>query len=203
MPPGKDSDTLQILVQIAGDIGETRGDIASLKENVGSITDDFREVKEQLAQTVTKPECTQRHVVVAQSLDAMKKDILAELKKPSGMHQAITPEMLRAAAAPTLQEIEEALNQKKEEVAEKKRRAVTFWLATLSAGAALLGGTAVGVYKLVIFMSKLENAVSIQSDEMKSEIRRAKNVVYVRLPANVDRGIVVPPKRVPSKKRER
>jgi len=206
MPP-KD-ETLQILVQIAGDIGETRGDIASLKSNVDTITEDFKEVKDQLSGTVTKPECTQRHVVVSQSLDSMKKDILAEIRKPSGMHQKITPEMLRAAAAPTMQEIEESLNQKKESIADKKRKAITFWLVTISTVVALLSGCVVGVYKFVLFMDNLENVVSTKSDEVKYALKKSQNsnnVVYIRVPASPDVGLPaplpVPPKKAVPKKR--
>lgn len=201
MAPVKDIDTLQILVQIAGDVGETRGDIVSLKNNVSTITEDFREVKEQLAQTVTKPECTQRHVVVAQSLDAMKKDILAEIKKPTGHFNAITPEMIRAANAPTMSEIEETLALKNENNAEKKRKLITFWLITLSTGITLISLCIVGVYKFVLFMDKLENVVTSQSDEVRSEIRKAKqNVVYVQVASSPDSGITLP-KRVMPKKR--
>jgi hypothetical protein len=189
MPP-IEKDTLQILVQIAGDIGETRGDIASLKDNVGSITEDFKEVKDQLTRTVTKPECTQRHVIVAKSIDTMRQEILAEFKKPTGNFSAVTPAMLKAAVAPSLQEIETALEQKNSEKVDKKRRAVTFWLITLSTATALLGGCAVGIYNFVLFMNKLENVVSTQSEEVKSEFRKAKNnIVYVQMPMSVDSGV--------------
>lgn len=202
MAPLKETDALQILVQIAGEIGETRGDIASLKSNVDTITEDFKEVKNKIEQSVTKPECTQRHVVIAQSLDAMKKDILTEMKKPSGLYQAVTPKMMRDAAAPTMQEIEANLIKKKEEAIEKRRKHITFWLITISTVIALLGVCTAAVYKFVLFMDKLENVVATKSDEVRSEVRKAQNrVVYVQAPIDPDSGVSYFPKKVQAKKR--
>jgi hypothetical protein len=203
MSPTKDADTLQILVQIAGDIGETRGDIASLKGSVESITEDFRDVKEQLSQTVTKPECTQRHVIVAQSLDAMKKELIAEIKKPSGLYPTITASMLREAAAPTMREIEDTLKQKKEIAIDKKRKTVTFWLITLSTATALLGGCAVGLYKMAILLNRLEETVLNNTQQVKSELKNNNHrIIYVT--SSPDAGISIvagPPKKVIPRKK--
>lgn len=191
MPP-KDVDTLQILVQIAGDIGETRGDIASLKGNVESITEDFKDVKDQLSQTVAKPECTQRHVVVAQSLDAMKKELIAEIKKtPTNQGYPAVGSKL------TMKEVEENLEQRKEVKAERKRRVVTFWLITVSTITTLLGGCALGLYKMSIFLNKLEETVSNGTQQVRSELKNSNNrIIYVT--SSADAGL--PKKVIPRKK---
>lgn len=193
--PSRDEENTRILIQIAGDIGETREGIVNLKENVGTLSEDFRDVKDQLTQTVKQHECTQRHVVVAQSLDAMKKDLIDEIKKvPTGTnHPAITPEMLRAASAPTVQEVEKALEERKEEKADKKRKAVTFWLATISTGIALFSGCALGIYKMVTFMNKVETTVAGNTKEVRSEIQKNHNkIVYVTVPVMMrpDSGVI-------------
>lgn len=213
MPP-RDEENTRILIQIAGDIGETREGIANLKENVNTLTEDFKVVKEQIAVTVKQPECTQRHVAVAHSLDAMKKDLIAEIKRvPTGVtHTALTPDVIQAyqsargkgeltgpfvipPAMPnqplTVEDVENAIEEKKEEKAEKKRKAVTFWLATISTGVALFSGCAVGIYRMVTFMNKLEETMSVNTQEVRSEIQKTKNkVIYVHV--KPDGSIIVP-----------
>jgi hypothetical protein len=212
------SQNTSILMEIAGNIGETRSDISNLKDNVSGLTGDFKDVKEQLSKAVMDDECTMRHVAVAKSLEAMKKDIVAEIKKvPTGQdHKIITPAMIREYQAAlqrgdsegpylpsaqmkdnkiTVADVEAAFEEKQEAKAEKKRRLFSFWLAAISTAVTLIGGCAVGFYKIAIYINRLESAISSNTQEVRSEIQKSQpKVVYIKTPTVVypDSGVPEP-----------
>lgn len=193
MPP---RDTEDVLIRIAGDIGQTRAGIDHLKEG-------FKEVKEKLDETVKQITCDNRHEELDVSLSKLKLEIVAEIKRSATgeYHRALTPEVMRAYQTAhargdltgpftiplkpleqplTVGDVEAAIEERKEEKAEKKRKAVTFWLASISAGVALLSGCAIGIYKLVSVMNKLETVVTTGTQEVRSEMARTKKqIVYV------------------------
>jgi len=185
-----------ILLAIKGEVGETKG-------KVSGMCDDLATIKGKMDQVVTRTECTGKHAATEASLskavDGVRDDLrrgLADIKKGSRVdHQAITPEMLAtAAAAPphvmTPVEMEAILGERAEVRAEHKRKLVTWYLGT---GAALLGvlGTFGGfVYKTVLTLDKVQNAVASQPSELRREIQQAttaaanrpQKVVYVQAP---------------------
>jgi hypothetical protein len=82
----------------------------------------------------------------------------------------------------TVTEMENAIEQRKEERAEKRKKAVTFWLATISTASVLIGGCAIGVYKVVLFMEKINNTVAAQGQEIRAASQNTPKVVYVKVP---------------------
>jgi len=165
MPADKD-----LLYQIATDVGETRAGVDNLKE--------------QFEGTVGKGECTQRHVVVAQSIESLKKELVAEFKKGTGQaHPAITDKML-----------------------EKKRNAVMFWIAMITGIGTIGSGVVLGAWKVFDFMSQVQQGLKQSQQEIRTEIKANKaggkpRVIYVTVPALPDMGIKPRPAVRPRTKR--
>jgi hypothetical protein len=186
MPPRDEENNTRILIQIAGDIGRTREATETLKDNYATLTEDVKEIKEQLGKTVTTPECVEKHRQVSRTMEVVKTDIIAEIKKSgTGVaHPAITSEMLKAASAPTVQEMATALEEKAEEKKEKRRKMLAVWVGIITGVVGLFSGGAWGVYKVAVYATKLETLVSTGNQEVQSEIRKNKNskVVVVKFP---------------------
>lgn len=215
MPPS--DETTKILIQIAGDIGRTREATETLKDNYTTLSEnvkeEFKDIKGQLEGMVTATQCENKHRQVSHSMEIVKSDIIEEIKKNSSGTDfpAVTHEMLKAASAPSVQEIEAILEERKEEKKEKRRKVWTFWIAIISTVATLLVGGSVGLYKIVLFASKLENTVTAGTEEVRSEIKKSKNskIIYVSVPVPVksngddsDTAVPepVPPRKAPLKK---
>ena len=193
MPDNEHDDDLprsDKLTMILLHVGETRKGIKRLE-------DDVREVKDSIStlenHTVRKDECTQRHVVVANSIGALGSDLkeirdgVREIKRKSG---AGYPAVGAMASAP--QEIvEEVLEQRQE----KTRKTLTFWLSLIGSVAALAGGTATGVYKLVKYLDRVDQTVGRSSkestaasqaiaEEIRKVLAREPRVIYVKSAAD-------------------
>jgi len=210
----EDRNTTQILIQIAGDIGRTREATETLKDQQSVITDDIKDIKAQLSHTVKTPTCDERHRQVSRSMEIVKGEIIQEIKRSGSSlgHQAITTEMMRSASAPTVQEMETALEEKAEARKEKRRKVLIAWLAIISTVSGLFVGGAIGVYKFAVFANKLEAMVTTSNQEVRSEIKNSKlrKVVYVKdpTPPDVDEPTPPPlppkpepaPKKMPAKK---
>ena len=122
-------------------IGETRKGIESLEEAVASIG----------KEVVRRPECTERHVVVATSLAALKEDLteirqdVKAIRRSTGQdHKAITEAMLRDE--------------------EKKEKGLKYWLG--------VGGGAITV--LTFLGSMLVYAGFVESGSVCSSTRVVK-----------------------------
>jgi hypothetical protein len=138
-----------ILYQIAKDVGETKEGIDNLKD--------------QFEGTVSKGECTQRHVVVANSIAALKNELIAEFKKGTGQaYPAVTGKML-----------------------EKKHNAVLFWIALLTGIGTIGSGIVLGAWKVFDFMSQVQQGLKVSQRELRTEIKASgkPRVVYVTVPS--------------------
>jgi hypothetical protein len=196
-------------------VGETRKGIKRLEGDV-------REVKESIStlqsSTVRKDECAQRHVVVAQSINSLDTDLkeirdgVREIKKSgTGTGYAAVDVQPPAPAplppAPTTsgvftppkEVVEEVLDQRQE----KTRKNLTFWLATIGTVGSLLSAGAVGIYKLVKYLDRVDRMVELNTkeseatrQEIKEQLKRElqPKVVYVRAGTS-DAGVAPPPKR--------
>jgi hypothetical protein len=181
MSPRDDTQT-RILIQISGDIGEARAGINNLKDNLSNVTDDIKDMKDKLVETVNKEDCTMRHRIVADSITGLKKDIIAEFKRsPSKEYVQITNDMLRHNKQPTIEEIEEELQKKEEERAEKKRKQITFWLTSIVAAFTLITSFSIGLYRLFSYVSRLDANLTSTSSELRKEIQYNKQskIVYI------------------------
>jgi len=203
MSPRDEESNTKILIQIAGDIGRTREATETLKDNYATLTEDVKEIKEQLGKTVTAPECVEKHRQVSRTMEVVKADIIAEIKKSGtgAAYPAITSEMLKAAATPSVQEMAAALEEKAEEKKEKRRKVLVAWLAIITAVTGLFSGGAWGVYKIAIFANKLETMVVAGTEEVRSEIKsnKGQKVVYVKGPGIPlpDGDLLLPPAPLP------
>ena len=216
MPPRDE----ELLVRIADDIGQTKEGIKNLKEGL-------REVKNKLDNTVKQVTCDEKHEALGAALSSLKDEIVKEIKKtPTGMNNpALTPEVIEAYRVAhqrgdltgpfsiprvmpdqplTVADVEQAIEEHKEEKFEKRKKAITFWLATISGLIGLIGSCSVVSYKAFKMASKLEASVEASSKEIKSEFKRnnSRQVVYVQVPIYPDARVVepaVPPRRLPGK----
>jgi len=85
-----------------------------------------------------------------------------------------------------------------------------FYLSAAGGLIALLGGFGAGVYKIITYMNKIDERMTVQTQEIKKE-RQQQRVVYVPVPQpntahttvvpdETDPDPPVPPKRVITKK---
>lgn len=189
--------------------------LSTLSENTAALVGTREEIKgvkgrvTELSRSVVRvDECTGRHRLVADAIGGVKtevggvrdhvnalmtevRDELRQIKKGTTgqAHHAISPDMLRAAAAApahelTPAEMEAALQSRAEERAEKRRKAITWYIGTAIGLATILGGAAVGLAKLVRTLDGVQSAITATSKESAREIRRElaaqpPKVVYV------------------------
>jgi len=188
MSPRDEENNTRILIQIAGDIGRTREATETLKDNYATLTEDVKEIKEQLGKTVTAPECVEKHRQVSRTMEVVKADIIAEIKKSGtgAAYPAITSEMLKAAATPSVQEMATALEEKAEEKKEKRRKTLATWIAIIGGITGLFTGGAWGVYQIAVYTAKLENIISSGTQEVRSELKKNKTskIIYVSVPVS-------------------
>lgn len=181
--PLKDGEHTQILIQIASDIGETRGVIDHLKDNVDVLTDEIKDVKLQITQNIKRPECTERHVIVANSIESLKKELVAEFKKvPTGQyHPVVTPEMLREELVKREEEQEKFADL----IVEKRRKSVLFWITLISIISSLAGGVVAVMWKTFSYLNKIDETVNTTSNELRKEIKTAETrqprIIYVKV----------------------
>jgi hypothetical protein len=192
MIPSDDTTQTRILMKIAEDIGETKADIGNLKDNVDALTANFQEVKEKVGQSMTRRECLSRHTELKSDLAVMKDSLVKEIKKvPTGeQHPVVTKAMIKEASIPSIEEVEEALEIRREEKAGKRRETINSWLTVILTSSAVLTGGAVGIYKLVGIINKLETAVINNTGEMKAKLDNVQTrVVFVNKDTSNDAGI--------------
>jgi hypothetical protein len=188
--PLKDGEHTQILIQIASDIGETRAGVDNLKSHVDELSDDIKDVKTQMARTVNRPECTERHIIVANSIESLKKELVAEFKKvPTGQHYPIlTPERVKEE----LRKREEEQEKFADMIVDKKRKSVMFWITLASILFSLSGGVVVLMWKAFSYLNKIDETVNTTSTELRKEIKTAESrqprVVYIKV-NSVDAGV--------------
>lgn len=213
------------LTAILLQVGETKG-------KVSGMCDDLAHIKGKMSSVVTRTECTGKHKMMeealARTLGEVKQELrqgIAEIKqKTTGQaHPAITPEMLRAAAAApphdlTPEEMEAALAARAEDRAEKRRKLITWYLGTAVVGLGLLGTIGTFVWKTVLTLDKVQQTMASQPTALRREIEQAaakqQKVVYVRVPVPQPKDMVdgngvrdddprpahPPPKRIPTKR---
>lgn len=207
MPPRDEDKTgnngllTQILVQVEG----TREGVEYLKSEV-------KDVKERLKDTVPRTECQLQHKNVADALTRVEQ-VLAK-KQTGTTHPSVTAAMLTAGARAqeeltgphrvgdtnpnfSLDDIEAELKKRDELVIEKKRRIFMFYLTAIGALATLLGGLGAGVYKVVTYMSRLDERMIVQTQEIKKE-RQQQKIVYVPVPSPNAHVTVVPDETEPN-----
>ena len=139
--------------------------------DTATVKERMEDIREQLEGTVPKGECTQRHIVVANSIDGLKRELVAEFKKvPTGQgHQAISEEML---------------NRSKEDQKERKRRSILYWLTVLGTTTTLLSGVMYGAWRIFSYMNTINESLVQARREIRTGMAAGKpHVVYVTVPA--------------------
>jgi DNA repair exonuclease SbcCD ATPase subunit len=182
MPPAKpDQDTLnQILIHV----GETRKGIAGLESDVKKIEHHLSELNHS---AVRKAECTQRHVVVAQSIGGLKDELKADIKgvkdevrqdlqeikqdvrhvksRTGQDHPAITSGMLLGTATGETELPEEP----------KEGKGPKYWLGVAGGIIGILlflGGSALGLMKLGRKWEQMEQTVEAARKQQAAAAQR-------------------------------
>lgn len=135
-------------------VGETRKGITGLEAAVNNIS----------KEVVRRPECTERHVVVATSIGALKEDLneirqdVKAIRRTTGQgHQAITQTML--------------------ELSEDKKKGLKYWIG-VGVGAitilSFLGSIFYGVVSLGRYIERIDS-LARKAEKSNAEIKRAFN----------------------------
>ena len=160
------------LTMILLHVGETRKGIKRLESDVSDVKDSVSALQNN---TVRRPECTERHVVVANSIKDLSsnlteiRDNVRAIKRGTGQTYPVVTgshSMPSVLTAPT-KSIEEVLDAKQE----KARKSITFWLYTISALSTLIGGAVFGLVKLGTYTDRV-NKVMERSIEQSEQTRR-------------------------------
>ena len=176
----------KILQDILIHVGKTSEGITNLKEDV-------REVKDHLAQlnnsAVRKDECTQRHLVVATSIDNIRKEVkgdLSEIKhdlkfvrsQTRDDNMAITAEML--AAGPEVEEEEDT------------GKGLKYWLSVAGGIITVLGflGAVVwGVFKVGRYMERVDQGLTATAKTQTQTLAKVTKPRYIYITVPPDAGI--------------
>jgi hypothetical protein len=145
--------------------------IYQIAVDTATVKERMEDIKEQLEGTVPKGECTQRHIVVANSIDGLKRELIAEFKKvpTTGTgYPAITEGML---------------NRSKEDQKERKRKLILYWLTVLGTSTTLLTGTLYGAWRIFSYMNTINESLVQTRKEIKTGMSKSPHVVYVTVPA--------------------
>jgi hypothetical protein len=167
-------------------MGETRKGIANLESAVSGVQRELRSLNQG---TVKRLECTERHVIVARSvnaldskLDGIKGDVLAIRRQTGKEHAVITPEMLR-----------------------RPTKGIKYWISIGVGIASLfgfLGGLLWGVISIGRYIEKVDTIArkaQVQSSKFRKEIKEVAKarprIVYVKVPVVSDAGPEKKPRR--------
>jgi hypothetical protein len=193
-------DDAKILIQIAGDVGETREGIRGLKQDV-------RDIKLQLDQVVTTQECGQKHKEVHDGIKGMRDQLLGEFKRGTNQaNPAVTAAMLKSGEPATVQQIEAHLEERRIDKAARRRSVLAAWLGIVSLITGLLVGGVVGAYKFAVFASRLETLVQQGNEEVRAEVKASNRQVQPRriyLSDPAPDAALAPPKIAPAPPRTR
>lgn len=188
-------------------IGGMASDITHIKDTVAVIADKVDSVVTTTAvldkQAVKNPECTQRHVAIAQSLSMMKSELIAELKKGTGNYPSVAaithagavqgaPGMAELSQkldavlqqpTPTFDEFRAQLDALTEQKTEKKRKTVQFFLAVILGSITLISALGACAVKVLSYMNAMQ-ATMVQQTEQQREIQRELHkkpkVIYLK-----------------------
>ena len=189
-------------------IGGMASDITNIKETVAIIADKVDTLVTSTAildkTAVKNPECTQRHVIMAQSMSALKNEILTEIKKvPTGTYPslgAIAAAGTNAAApgldelkhkldavlaqpAPTFDEFRAKLDALTEQKSEKKRKSIQHWVGLIIGVLAIISAIGACTIKAISYMNMLNASMAQQSEqqrEIRKELRSKPKVIYLK-----------------------
>lgn len=160
-------------------MGETRKGVSNLETSMSGVRQELNELNQG---TVKRPECTERHVVVARSinavtekLDDIKGDVMAIRRNTGKEYPAITPSMLKGGDG---------------------KKGIKYWVSVGVGITTLLGFLASlvwGVISVGRYIEKVDQLTQVskkQQSEIKKEIgevAKAKpKIVYVKVPAKVE-----------------
>lgn len=197
------ADNDRVLRDILVHVGETRKGMQSLEGDVGGI----REQIQGLNRTaVPKEECTARHVVVARSVDGVKKELRDDLQqikadvraikvRTGAEHPVLTAKMLTNGGNGC-----DNINGPPTE-----GKGVKYWLGVITAGITIvgfLGGMLWGVFRVGRYMERVDQTI-LQSAKGQKKLQTTMNqvatqeprVIYVQVPVHPDAGPTRRPRR--------
>ncbi len=181
----QDGDKLSaILLQV----GETKGKVSGMAEDLASV-------KKTMDMVVRRDECSGKHRIMeealSRSISDMKEELrrgIIDIKRTTSQNVAISPQMLTAANnTPSnpfdTADIEQALQERAEERAEKRRKLIAWYLGFAVAIIGLTGTMGAFIHKTVLTLDKIQTVVASQPQELKEQLQKnAPKVVYVKIP---------------------
>lgn len=188
----------RILLEIKGEVGQTKGKVEAVCEDVGQI-------KEQMTETVRRGDCTDRHKILEaalarelqqvrvdfrQGVDALKGEMRSRPPTPpSGQYQPAgrSPSSRGLPAVPpipTVDQIEKELAQREEERKDRRRRFIAWALGVTLTSLTIIGILGGVLWKITSTLHQVNQTLQTQPQtfraEMKEELKRAApRVIYV------------------------
>lgn len=168
----------KVLQDILIHVGKTSEGITNLKEDVRDVKDHLMALNDA---AVRKDECTQRHVIVAQSIDSVRGELksdLSEIKKDLKFvrsktredNPAITPKMLAAG-----EEYEESAPESK---------GLKYWLGVAGGTITVLsflGAIIWGVFKVGRYMERVDQGLAKQAKQQLQIQAQVKQAAQPRI----------------------
>jgi hypothetical protein len=189
-------------------VGEARKGISRLENDIDGVKENLSTLQ---GDAVQKGECTQRHVVVAKSIESLSIDLkeirdnVRDIKRTSSSLYPIVkaPHGDTSATAITQTLSTEAIENVLEKRQEKARKSITFWLSAAGAGLSLLSGLVFGLIRFSQYLERVNKAVEDSGrrvEETQREVHRVANqgarIVYVTVGADAGIGIPTGPTKV-------
>ena len=171
----REEDITGVLIQIAGDIGQTREGIVNLKNSYTQVVADVGDIKRRLSDTVKVTDCANKHKEIETSLSGLQTALVTEIRSNSASGEV---EFVASSA-------EKAVRER-----DRRRKSVTYWLTVSGAIVGLLGTLVIGSWKLVSFTKDVNDTMLQTRQQLSDEIGQTKrHVVYVQVPVYPDAGV--------------
>jgi hypothetical protein len=149
-------------------VGETRKGIVNLEASL-------KDVNRQLAGSVRRADCTEKHSIVNATMADLKVDTEEIKKDMKTLARNTTKDDFVS-----VNRVKEVLEKEAEEAIEKRRKHILFWFAIIPTVTTLVCGGIFGMWKIFIFMSKIDSSMSATTKELREEINNTKEkVIYV------------------------
>ena len=168
MSPLDEDKLTRILVKVEG-----------TKEAVDNLKDSVVEIKDQLKDTVKKPECRERHNTVNTGMTAITASITEIRDDVKHIRRVGATSEVSKAKKPTSET----------DRAERSRKTATFYIGFAVGLLALFGG----VYKVAAYFASIDSALASTAQVIKKELKGKPKVIYVRVPAHLDSGVLDDP----------
>jgi hypothetical protein len=180
MPPYDDNDDngLGETSPVEGKLGTILIHVGETRKGIKRLEGDVREIKETLRSVITTGECGRRMDSVSSSLAEIMQDVReVRGKKGTGAtYSAVLPTGPMPAPKP-----EDIVEEYFEGRRERARRSVTFWITTASLLAALLGGSALALVKLGLYVDRVEAGANEGLKREREEAERFRQEVQQEL----------------------